>query len=293
MHVNFSIHALQPMDEEAIIKERVIKPETAFKRLQRLCQSLLDGNPESVPFGTLRTQVDTEFESFDTRLTKMGLEVAMSQREISRYQEQKKQCISSIEKLDKKSEELQQRLEQAQFNRSQKEECNALVNDMTKAKRVMVPDPSGNGEMIPIIGLLNSSRAEDMKLNESLREEIASLESQRDVLQAQWDGKKQQVVRLLEFVERFKEDIIKKEEVYTAESERRRNDEIDEVQLEEVEDEKEEEKEEKENGDKPYSHDSQYDEESVDRDYTSDRDISQTPAETPNEDVEMVDITDT
>lgn len=215
------------MDEEAIIKERVVKPEVVFKRLQRLCENVTNGIPQTAALSSLRAQLETEFESFATRVSKMELEVQMSEREIERYQKQREQSILDIEKLNIKSQELQDRLAKAQFIRSQKEECNAMIDDMMKAKRVMVPDPSGGDKMIPIIGLLNSSRAEDIKLNASLTEEIASLEHQRDILQAQWDNKKQQVVGLMEFVDRFKEDIIKKEEVYTAESGRRRNDEAD------------------------------------------------------------------
>jgi hypothetical protein len=295
------LHTTTVMDEETIIKERVLKSEIAFKRLQRLCEVLTNGIPEKGTLPTIRTQLEAEFESFDTRLTKMKLEVQMSRREIQRYQEQKDQSIADIERLNLKSQELQDRLAQVQFIRSQKEECNTMVEEMTKAKRVMVPDPLGSGQMVPIIGLLNASRAEDTKLNESLREEIASLEYQRDSLQAQWNSKKQQVVGLMEFVERFNEDIIKKEEVFTAESERRRNDEADEGGDVEIDGEDESEREElekegeREDQTEGSNREEQRDKDGVEEDDMDDNEQeygsegSETREGTPSADVEMAD----
>jgi hypothetical protein len=193
------------MDAEgAVIKERITTSEVNYKRLLKLCTSLIE---QDAPIDSLQQSLNAEAESFEAMLTRLQLQMNMNQEEMARYEQQKQQSLSQIDSLVQKSAQLQESLVEAQKARANKEECNAVVDDMVRPKKVVVPEGDST---VSIIGLLNCSRADDIKLNESMQEEIADLDAQLLRYQGLWDVRKSKFDKFMASIEDFKKDVLSK-----------------------------------------------------------------------------------
>ncbi|ANB15057.1 hypothetical protein AWJ20_2677 [Sugiyamaella lignohabitans] len=194
--------------EEAIIRERITTSEANYKRLLKICMAMVSEKTPSLETVASSSQaLNIELDSYEMMLNQLQLQLNMNEKEIHKYEEQKNEGNATILELTQKSVELQDKLANAQVIRAQKEECSAMVDEMVKPKKVMLDE---GDRKVPIIALLNSSRAEDQKLNESLSEEINELEVQKAKYQAVWDSRRAQFDQFSNSVDEFAESFLKR-----------------------------------------------------------------------------------
>ncbi|CAN6603735.1 hypothetical protein TRVA0_002S03114 [Trichomonascus vanleenenianus] len=190
------------MDEESIIRDRVATSEIAYKRILKVCQT---ASQENGAKEELVGQIESEFRNFEVMLEKLQLQLDMNGREMEYYESEKQQSERQIEALLSKTNVLQEQLEQAQKVRHQKEEYSNFVDSMMRAKKVFVTE---GDTKVPIIALLNCSRSDDMRENETTAEEIESLEQQRTALMEQWTERKSKFGSIIKSIHEFRDEVL-------------------------------------------------------------------------------------
>jgi hypothetical protein len=212
------------MDEDTIIKERVVTSEVIYKRLLRICQTLTsipEASHEDI--ASARQSVVVEIANYESMLTRLQLQLNMNVEEINHYEKEKVQNAQQIERLQEKTVQLEQEYEVAQKSRREKEVYNKIIDFMMKPKTVVLEQPeneSGKSDGgVSIIAQLNNSRQEEVQAIESLREEIQELEAQKEVLLAQWNRRKEGFQEMIESIENFRREVVEIERTSEREEE--------------------------------------------------------------------------
>lgn len=187
------------MDEESIIRDRVIISEASYKRLARVCQNIC-GDPGK--YHGKEAVIDAEFDVFEAMISKLQLQAQMNGQETAEYNRQEKEIDDQFDALMATTAELEQTLAEVQRVRAQKEEYSEFVDAMVRPKKTFVEDE--DGKSVPIIAQLNASRAEDSSHNQSLQEEIGDLQRQRDNYVEAWSERRRRFDEVVDKIRDYK-----------------------------------------------------------------------------------------
>ncbi|KAA8908075.1 hypothetical protein TRICI_004826 [Trichomonascus ciferrii] len=187
--------------EEKVIEERVGITEVNYRRLYKACLALCGKEEEDVG-----ERLDVEFSAYEQLLEKFQLEISMNQREISHYEAEKTAHEEQMQELMNQTDDLKAKVQEASKIRRQKEECNDLVFDMTRTKRVTTTDEEGNE--IQIVAQLNSSREEDEELISNLEAEIEELRQLKEQYLVQWQERKQGFEEMMQAIEAYRSSVL-------------------------------------------------------------------------------------
>jgi predicted RNase H-like nuclease (RuvC/YqgF family) len=187
--------------EEKVIEERVGITEVNYRRLYKACLALCGNEEENVG-----ERLDVEFSAYEQLLEKFQLEINMNQREINHYEAEKTAHEEQMQELMGQTDDLKVKVQEASKIRKQKEECNELVQEMTRTKRVTTNDEEGNE--IQIVAQLNSSREEDEELISTLEAEIEELRQVKAQYLGQWQERKQGFEEMMQAVEAYRNSVL-------------------------------------------------------------------------------------
>uniref|UniRef100_A0A060T520 ARAD1C02486p n=1 Tax=Blastobotrys adeninivorans TaxID=409370 RepID=A0A060T520_BLAAD len=187
------------MDEESIIRDRVIISEASYKRLARVCQNIC-GDPGK--YHGKEAVIDAEFDVFEAMISKLQLQAQMNGQETAEYNRQEQEIDKQFDALMATTAELEQTLAEVQRVRAQKEEYSEFVDAMIRPKKTFVEDE--DGKSVPIIPQLNASRAEDSSHNQSLQEEIGDLQRQRDNYVEAWSERRRRFDEVVDKIRDYK-----------------------------------------------------------------------------------------
>lgn len=209
-----TILSTKKMDDDAIIQERVTRPEQPIKRIQKLCMETIEqDNAEKID----TTGLFVEIEHYKALLARLRLQMDVCLQETEAYTEQKARNEAFHAELLDKTRNLEAQLQTAQASRLEKEKLNQLVAEMIRPKQVAVDsfdndaeNKEQNSTKSMIIAQLNIPRHEEAATIEALREEIAELEQQKIEYTKIWDVKRAKFQEMLEALGQFKDALLEK-----------------------------------------------------------------------------------